>query len=156
MWRSNAATIALVGEVLERMLRMPKSHDQSVLRKMTIGCPMSWEGENLVVDLAPLGMPGATLRVRHLDGLLAVNTGGAFTHGFEKWRAAAIQGGVRAPIVVHFFHLGGYGEKISMMKATRLWHLEGPFDRCAKRRPKGTDWPWWNPASRARLPKFAI
>jgi hypothetical protein len=158
MWRSSPVTVALVGEILEGMLRSPKSHDQSVLRKLTIGCPMSWEGENLVVDLtAVLGkMPGATLRVRHLDGLRAVNTGGVFKQGVEKWRNAAIGSGVRAPVVMHFFHIGGYQEKIAMMKVTQLWHLDTLFDRCAKRRPKGAGWPWWDPAYTRRFQRFPI
>jgi hypothetical protein len=145
LWRSNELTVRLVGRILEDMKAMPKSHDQSCLRKLTMNLPMRWDGELLAVDVSSLfPINQSDFVVRHLDGLLAVNTGGAFTHGYKKWRETAIAGHVRRPVLIHFFHLGSYEEKVWTMKRTGLWFLNR-FGKCPATKPKGIEWPWWDP-----------
>jgi hypothetical protein len=154
VWRSNNVTIRLVSQMLETMKAMPKNHDQSVLRKMTAHLPMRWDNSRIVVDLSSIfpDLHAPQLFIRHIDGLLAVNAGGMFTHGYDKWRRAATQRNIRRPALIHFFHLGSYGEKSWWMKRTRLWFLDFRGD-CKPNTPKGVEWEWWNPNLSVRNPK---
>jgi len=145
LWRSSPLTIQLVDRILETMKKMPKNHDQSVLRKLTMDLPMRWEGELLIVNVSSLfSLNQSDFAVRHLDGLLAVNTGGMFTHGRKKWREAAIARHVRKPVMMHFFHLGSLQEKLWTMRHAGLWFLNF-FGKCPATEPKGVEWPWWDP-----------
>jgi hypothetical protein len=145
LWRTSEMTVRIAGRILENMKKMPKSHDQSCLRKLTMDLPMKWDGELLVVDVSSLfTMNQSNFVVRHLDGLLAVNTGGVFTHGYARWREEAIAKHVRRPVLMHFFHLGSYDEKVWTMKQTGLWFLNR-FGKCTATKPKGIEWPWWDP-----------
>jgi hypothetical protein len=141
LWRASDMTVRIAGRILENMKKMPKSHHQSCLRKLT----MKWDGELLVVDVSswfPMNQLNSV--VRHLDGLLAVNTGGVFTHGYARWREAAIAKHVRRPVLMHFFHLGSYDEKVWTMKHTGLWFWNR-FGKCTAAKSKGIEWPWLGP-----------
>lgn len=148
IWRSSPVAIRIVQNMLNRMINSPKSHDQSVLRKMTRSLPMHWMDELLVVNLSTLftDIPDANLTVRHMDGLRAVNPGAVFltNTSIPKWRDAAIAAGVRRPILVHWFHIGSYEEKVGLMKVKKLWFLD-KSGKCAPQRATGRDWKWWDP-----------
>ena len=141
-WRSNNVTIGFVEKLIEKMKSMPKNHDQSVLRKMTKKLPMKWTNDS-VLEVTLDKKTKTKLRVRYIDGLLAVNAGGVFTNNSDTWVREARRRNVKKPVLCHFFHIGSLEEKYTLQKNSGLWFLQRGEGKCRKNPPKGTKWPWW-------------
>jgi hypothetical protein len=141
-WRSSALTIDFVDRLIEKMKSMPKNHDQSVLRRMTKKLPMQWTNDS-VLEVTLNKKSKTKLRVRYIDGLLAVNAGGVFTNNSDTWVREARRRKVTKPVLCHFFHIGSLEEKYVIIKKSGLWFLNRGESRCLKDPPKGTQWPWW-------------
>ena len=144
-WRSNNITIELVTELLNKMKEMPKNHDQSVLRRITRKFPMRWTNDSVLeVNLGKNKQDfSKVLRVRYIDGILAVNAGGVFTNNSVVWIREARKRKIRKPILCHFFHIGSLADKYYLIKKADLWFLDYRKQKCLKEPPKGAYWPWW-------------
>lgn len=144
LWHSSNVSIEMTKRILSMMLRMPKNHDQSVFRIMTKRLPMKWEPNSDVfsVDVSSLLGYKSNLRIKTINGLLAVNPGGVFIKNPKKWKNAAINAGLKKPILIHFFHLGSLQEKVYMAKIHGLWFEH--HQKCLQKPPYGTNWPFWS------------
>ena len=127
------------------MIDMPKNHDQSVLRKMTRKYPMRWTNDSVLeLNIGENKKEfSKVLRVRYIDGLLAVNAGGVFTNNSVTWIREARKKNIRKPVLCHFFHIGSLEDKYYLIKKANLWFLNYHKTKCLAKPPSGANWPWW-------------
>lgn len=128
-----------------QMHKMPESHDQTTLFTLLRQKIGQLEKQPvLIADIRKFfGQKSFyPLVIKYIDPVLAVNAGGVFLSGSERWREVAIERNISKPVLVHFFHLSENSEKLSMMKSKKLWFLDSD-GKCSAEPPKGLDWPYW-------------
>ncbi|EAY15614.1 hypothetical protein TVAG_208930 [Trichomonas vaginalis G3] len=129
-----------------QMHKMPESHDQMTLYMILRQKLKQLDNHPvLLADIRKfLGYKSFyPIVISYLDPMLAVNAGGVFLAGKERWKYVAKVKNISKPVFVHFFHLSENEDKLKLMKSKKLWFLNSD-GKCSSVPPAGAKWPYWN------------